>query len=75
MIHAGTPKVTITTLDSYWKSHFKGVGAIECFDCFDKNLAETNFVKLSSNEVEIQDNNLYTLKAVNAVIAVLTSTW
>ena len=75
MIHAGTPNVAITTLDSYWKSHFKWVGAIECSDSFNKNLAENNFAKLSGNEVEIQDNNLYTLKAVNAVIAVLTSTW
>lgn len=78
MIHAGTPKVSVVNLAWYRRSHFKWVGAINCFaKSYDKTKAMKNFEKLwwVINVIPIWYEEGETLKAVNAVIAVLTSTW
>ena len=78
MIHAWTPKVAVVNLAGYRRSHFKGVGAINAFaKSYDNNKAKKNFEKLGgvTNVIPMWYNEAETLKAVNAVIAVLTSTW
>ena len=79
MIHAGSPKVAISTIDSYWKSHFKAVWKLSVFaSSYDKQIAAENYERLNGNWEEnssAQGVQPDTLKAVNAVIAVLTSTW
>lgn len=73
MISASWNKVQISTIDKYWKSHFKWIWNLNLFaNNFNKTLATKNYDKLS-NKNEIDKTR--TLKAVNAVIAVLTSTW
>lgn len=71
-------KSFIVNLAGYRRSHFKWVGALNAFaKSYDNTKAKKNYEKLwwvidlipdSYQEVE-------TLKAVNSVIAVLTSTW
>ena len=73
MINATWKKVQISKIDKYWKQHFKWVGKLTLFTKqYNKTTAQKNYDRLS-NEEEI--NKTRTLKAVNAVIAVLTSTW
>ncbi|MBQ9553862.1 hypothetical protein IJU97_02645 [bacterium] len=49
MIHAGTKKVEIVTLDSYWKSHFKGIGSFKyLYKNYNKQIAQTNYLKISA---------------------------
>lgn len=72
MIHAGWKKVEIISIDKYRKNHFKWVWTLSWFTKdFDRENAIKNYNRLS-NKDNNEDN---TLKAVNAVIAVLTSTW
>ena len=73
MINATWKKIQINTIDKYRKNHFKWVWKLTCFTKqYSKATATKNFDRLSDKEA-IQKAN--TLKAVNAVIAVLTSTW
>ena len=73
MINATWKKVQIETIAKYWKDHFKWVWKINVFaKDFNRELALKNYDKLSDKEAIAYNN---TLKAVNAVIAVLTSTW
>ena len=74
MINAKNPKTMICEIDKYWKNHFKCVWFLECFTKqYNKSLTTKNFNRIN----KIVENKKYaeTLKAVNAVIAVLTSTW
>ena len=72
MIHAGWKKVEIISIDKYRKDHFKWIWILSWFaKDFDEEKAIKNYNRLS-NKDNNEDN---TLKAVNAVIAVLTSTW
>ena len=74
MINASWTKVNIWPIDKYWKSHFKWVWKLTLFTKdFNKTLATKNFKRLKSHVDEVRYHNI--LKAVNAVIAVLTSTW
>ncbi len=78
MIHAWTPKVAVVNLAGYRRSHFKGVGSINAFaKSYSDSKAKKNFEKLWWVIDMIPDayQEVETLKAVNAVIAVLTSTW
>ena len=73
MISASWKKVTISKIDKYWKWHFKWVWKISLFTKqYNKTTAQKNYNRLSN-----QDGVQYekAIKAVNAVIAVLTSTW
>ena len=73
MINATWKKVQITKIDKYWKQHFKWVWKLTFFTKnYSKVKAQQNYDRLSNKE-EIEKIRL--LKAVNAVIAVLTSTW
>ena len=74
MISASWKKVNISKIDKYWKSHFKWVWLLNWFaKNYSKSLATKNYNRIK----KIEDDKKYaeTLKAVNAVIAVLTSTW
>ena len=78
MIHAWSPKVAVVNLAGYRRSHFKAVGSINSFaKNYDDKKAKKNFERLGGVIDVIPDSNqeTETLKAVNAVIAVLTSTW
>ena len=73
MINATWKKVQISKIDKYWKQHFKWVGKLNLFTKqYNKTTAQKNYDRLSNKE-EIE--KIRVLKAVNAVIAVLTSTW
>ena len=73
MISATWKKVQISKIDKYWKWHFKWVGKLSLFTKeYSKSKAQKNYDRLSNKE---EINKIRTLKAVNAVIAVLTSTW
>lgn len=48
MIHAGTKKVEISILDSYWKGHFKGIGSFKYFaHTFNPEKAKKNYLALN----------------------------
>ena len=73
-IDAKNPKIMIYNIDRYWKTHFKWVWLLDWFTkSYNKSLATKNYNRIK----KIEDDKKYaeTLKAVNAVIAVLTSTW
>ncbi len=73
MINATGKKVQIETIAKYWKDHFKWVGKLALFTKdYSKAKASKNYDRLSNKE---EIDKIRTLKAVNAVIAVLTSTW
>lgn len=73
MINASWTKVQINTIDKYWKSHFKWIWKLSLFAKeYNKTTAKKNYDRLRDKEAI---ENLRILKAVNAVIAVLTSTW
>jgi len=73
MIGASWKKVQISKIDKYWQEHFKWVGKLSLFTKdYSKTKANKNYNRLSNKE---EINKIRTLKAVNAVIAVLTSTW
>lgn len=73
MISASGKKVNISKIDKYWTEHFKWIGKLSLFTKqYNKSTAQKNYDRLSNKE-EIE--KIRTLKAVNAVIAVLTSTW
>ena len=73
MINASWKKVNISKIDKYWKDHFKWVWKLTLFTKeYNKTTANKNYDRLSNKE---EINKIRTLKAVNAVIAVLTSTW
>lgn len=73
MINASWKKVQVDTINKYWKEHFKGVWKLDAFaKSYNKSLATKNYDRLSNKEAI---EHIRTLKAVNAVIAVLTSTW
>lgn len=73
MINATGKKVQISKIDKYWKEHFKWVWKLSLFTKdYSKAKANKNYDRLSNKE---EINKIRTLKAVNAVIAVLTSTW
>ena len=72
MINATWKKVQISKIDKYRKEHFKWVGKLTLFTKdYSKAKAKKNYERLSNIE---EINKTRTLKAVNAVIAVLTST-
>ncbi len=78
MIHAWTPKVAVVNLAGYRRSHFKGVGKISAFaKSYNDANAKKNYEKLwwVIDVIPVGYEEAETLKAVNAVIAVLTSTW
>jgi len=73
MISASGKQVNICAIDKYWKDHFKSVWKLSLFTKdYNKSLATQNYDRLS-NTGAIEHEK--TIKAVNAVIAVLTSTW
>ena len=73
MISASGKKVNISKIDKYWTEHLKWIGKLSLFTKqYNKSTAQKNYNRLSNKE-EIE--KIRTLKAVNAVIAVLTSTW
>jgi len=73
MISASGKKVNISKIDKYWKSHFKWVGKLSLFTKqYNKTTAQKNYDRLSNKDAVQYEK---TIKAVNAVIAVLTSTW
>lgn len=73
MINATWKKVQISKIDKYWKQHFKWVWKLSLFTkSYSKAKAQKNYARLNNKE---EINKIRTLKAVNAVIAVLTSTW
>lgn len=73
MINASWKKVQINKIDKYWKDHFKWVGKLSLFTKdYNKAKAQKNYQRLSNKE---EINKIRTLKAVNAVVAVLTSTY
>ena len=56
MIHAGTKKVDIVTIDSYWKEHFKWVGSFKYLHKnYNKQIAKNNYLKISSIPVSQQN--------------------
>ena len=74
MINASWNKVNISKIDKYWKSHFKWVWLLSWFTKeYNSKLAKKNYDRISKILADRQYAE--TLKAVNAVIAVLTSTW
>jgi len=73
MIGASWKKVQISKIDKYRQDHFKWVGKLSLFTKdYSKTKANKNYNRLNNKE---EINKIRTLKAVNAVIAVLTSTW
>lgn len=73
MISASGKKVNISKIDKYWKSHFKWVWKLTLFTKqYNKSTAQKNYDRLSNKDTVQYEK---TIKAVNAVIAVLTSTW
>ena len=73
MISASGKKVNISKIDKYWKSHFKWVWKLTLFTKqYNKTTAQKNYDRLSNKDAVQYEK---TIKAVNAVIAVLTSTW
>ena len=73
MISASGKKVQINKIDKYWKEHFKWIWKLSAFtNQYKKATAQKNYDRLSNKDA-IQYEK--TIKAVNAVIAVLTSTW
>ena len=73
MINATWKKVQISKIDKYWKDHFKWVWKLTLFTKeYNKAKAKKNYEKLSDKE---WTQKARILKAVNAVIAVLTSTY
>lgn len=74
MVNASGKKVNISTIDKYRKEHFKWVWLLKCFTKnYNKTLANKNYNRIKKIVADRQYAE--TLKAVNAVIAVLTSTW
>lgn len=73
MISASWKMVNISPIDKYRQSHFKGIWRLSLFTVeYNQSLAKKNYERLSNKDlVQYQK----TIKAVNAVIAVLTSTW
>jgi hypothetical protein len=62
MIHAGTKKVDIVTIDSYWKEHFKGIGSFKYLHKnYNKQIAKNNYLKISSIPVSQQTNKVDTI--------------
>lgn len=73
MLNASWKKVNICKIDKYRQEHFKWVWKLSLYTKeYNKATAQKNYKRLSNKE---EINNIRTLKAVNAVIAVLTSTW
>lgn len=73
-IDAKTPKIAVYNIDKYWKNHFKWVWLLSWFTKeYNPKLAKKNYDKINKIIADRQYNE--TLKAVNAVIAVLTSIW
>lgn len=73
MINASWKKVNICEIDKYRQNHFKWIGNLSLFtNDYSKAKAKKNYDRLNNKE---EINKIRTLKAVNAVIAVLTSTW
>jgi len=73
MISASWKKVNISKLDKYRQEHFKWIWKLSLFTAqYNKSLAQKNYKKLSNKDLVQYEK---TIKAVNAVIAVLTSTW
>ena len=73
MINASWKKVNICKIDKYRQDHFKWVWKLSLFaKDYSKATAKKNYERLSNKE---EINQIRTLKAVNAVVAVLTSTW
>lgn len=73
MINSTWKKVQVSTIDKYWKNHFKWVWKLTAFTKqYSKATANKNYNRLSDKKAIEKER---TLKAVNAVIAVLTSTW
>ena len=67
-----TKKVCVSKIDKYWKDHFKWVWKLSLFaKNYSKAKANKNYDRLSDKETI---NKTRILKAVNVVIAVLTST-
>ena len=55
MIHAGTKKVEIVTIDNYWKEHFKWVGSFKYLHKnYNKQIAKNNYLRISSIPVSQQ---------------------
>ena len=74
MISASWKNVNVSKIDKYWKSHFKWVWLLSWFTKqYNSKLAKKNYDRISKILADRQYAE--TLKAVNAVIAVLTSTW
>ena len=72
MINATWKKVQVSKIDKYWRDHFKWIWKLSLFTKdYSKAKANKNYDRLSNKETI---NKIRTLKAVNAVIAVLTST-
>ena len=58
MIHAGTKKVDVVTIDSYWKEHFKGVGSFKhLHNNYNKQIAKNNYLRISGIPVSESNNN------------------
>ena len=73
MLNASWKKVNICKIDKYRQEHFKWVWKLSLYTKeYNKATAQKNYKRLSNKE---EINKIRTLKAVNAVIAVLTSTW
>lgn len=73
MLNASWKKVNICKIDKYRQEHFKWVWKLSLYTKeYNKTTAKKNYKRLSNKE---EINKIRTLKAVNAVIAVLTSTW
>lgn len=73
MLNASWKKVNICKIDKYRQDHFKWVWKLSLYTKeYNKATAQKNYKRLSNKE---EINKIRTLKAVNAVIAVLTSTW
>lgn len=67
MIHAGTKKVEIIPLDSYWKGHFKGVGSFKFLSKnYNKEKAQQNYLILSTIPNSSSSNQNLNLSAENA---------
>ena len=63
MIHAGTKKVEIVSLDAYRKEHFKGIWSFKyLYKNYNKQIAQNNFIKISS--VPTSQNKVDTITKV-----------
>jgi len=72
MINASWKKVNICKIDKYWKDHFKWVWKLSLFTKdYSKATAKKNYERLSNKEAI---EKARTLRAVNTVIAALTTT-